>query len=1097
MENQAQPGAEQLLRGAFAVFGQPLMQSWLGQMYPHIAPGPFTPQGSYLDWLEQQEYDRRKQSILQTTVANDPEVMKVIKGIVAMLGHEWSPAMEQQAKTFQGAISTVAPLIMALAPDWWDAMHGSTGSEASLVSAVMDAHRYDPGFTPEKAHAQAQELARTMMSNPHMHRGFSLGQLGGIYREAAKRGLIRTGAPPQFTAEELAPVTDALSAVRDTMGPRGYDTNDISGMFAAVDTVAPKTLYDYGNAAREIRVGNYYQQRGGQYGALMRQGGLTPQTAGVSQAELNRQHQQLLENARTSPYGNLLAATGRAVHNKMVRPDSRAAEIVNRAMAGQPLDNFDPQNWQKMMVESGGDPGVMAHMQGQREANLGFWDRNPQYRDAMVPALRQQQYRLDHKPIFDSIDKQYARYGQAGPELASGAKERLAKAWGFNDLRNYNAIHNPQALMTASNVYNDANRYAQVRQETAYKGQDGPFRRAINSVKGGVPSLGEFGAVTFGGIPKTSADVQAHTPTVAVDLDGTLAKAPKKFDPKKIEAPRPGAKDAMEEFRRKGYRIVINTVRGDTALIKQWLEEHEIAYDHINENPDQPKDSSNKIIADVMIDDRGVDARPAWRRIVEQVVSRLERKKMASDSRECAEIRELLMCKQAIRGIPDRSNFGDPAALGVGEIVDMFLQRHKAQRAGEHYDLRIGTPRHGLLSWATKPTRMPKPGEKKMWKQQPVHSHAYGSFSGSIGTGYGKGEVRSERKDRILITKAEPTKIEFTIASSGTPERFILFKPEKWKDKSWLMINTTPTKPVPYAKVRHKKIPADKVEDLLDKMQEGTSVQAKIDGASSLVKLMRRSAEVLSYRTSKKNDRPIVHTERVFGKRPQLDIPPELAGAVLKGELYGQTADGKVIPPQSLGGMLNATIENSRKAQREKGVTIKNMIYDIQQRGKTPVDPKVTTYPERRKMIEELLPHLPADTFHLAEEATTPAAAKALWRKVLAGKHPLTEEGIVAHPPTGVPMKAKKLEETDVHIKDIFPGRKRLAGTAAGGFGYALEPGGARVGEVGTGLSDELRREMHKDPDAFIGRIARIRAQGQLPSGAWRAPALLALHEDY
>lgn len=173
------------------------------------------------------------------------------------------------------------------------------------------------------------------------------------------------------------------------------------------------------------------------------------------------------------------------------------------------------------------------------------------------------------------------------------------------------------------------------------------------------------------------------------------------------------------------------------------------------------------------------------------------------------------------------------------------------------------------------------------------------------------------------------------------------------------------------------------------------------------------------------------------------------------------------------------------------------MIYDIQQLGKRQIDPEKTTYAERRKMVEEVMPFLPADKFHISEEATNPEDAKALWRDVIEGRHPLTHEGIVIHPPTGRPLKAKQVEESDVHITDIFPGKHKYEGTAAGGFGYSLVPGGPRVGEVGTGLSDELRRQLYQDRDAFIGRVARIRSQEQHPSGAWRAPSLIALHEDY
>jgi hypothetical protein len=414
---------------------------------------------------------------------------------------------------------------------------------------------------------------------------------------------------------------------------------------------------------------------------------------------------------------------------------------------------------------------------------------------------------------------------------------------------------------------------------------------------------------------------------------------------------------------------------------------------------------------------------------------------------------------------------------------------------------------------------MPKPGEKHLVKLQPVHSHAYGSWQGTLGKGYGKGTVQTQDKGKVLITKASPTKIEFTLASKGTPERFILLKPEKWPEKDWLLINNSRRHVAPYEKIHYKKIDATDVEPFIDEMQEGSSVQAKLDGASSLIQVMQNGAlEILSYRTSK-SGRPIVHTERVFGGRPKVD--PALAGTVLKGELFGERkpktpgeaeragavpADTnissetgepaqRVIPPQELGGLLNATVEHSLGKQRARGIQLKNMLYDIQQRGKEHIDPEKVPYSERMQMLRGVLSKLPGDTFSVAEDVTDKEKAKQLWRDIVGRQHPLTHEGIVIHPATGKPIKAKQLEEADVYIRDIFPGKGRLAGRAAGGFGYSLEPGGPRMGEVGTGLSDELRRDLLARKEDFIGRRARIRSQEQHPSGAWRAPALIALHE--
>lgn len=97
--------------------------------------------------------------------------------------------------------------------------------------------------------------------------------------------------------------------------------------------------------------------------------------------------------------------------------------------------------------------------------------------------------------------------------------------------------------------------------------------------------------------------------TIAVDLDGTLAEKEEPFDPETIGAPIEKAIEYVRKFKDAGARIIIFTVRGDTQLVTNWLEEHDVPFDHINENPDQPEDSSGKVIADVYWDDRAFNAK--------------------------------------------------------------------------------------------------------------------------------------------------------------------------------------------------------------------------------------------------------------------------------------------------------------------------------------------------------------------------------------------------------------------------------------------------------------------------------------------------------
>jgi len=109
--------------------------------------------------------------------------------------------------------------------------------------------------------------------------------------------------------------------------------------------------------------------------------------------------------------------------------------------------------------------------------------------------------------------------------------------------------------------------------------------------------------------------------TVACDLDGTLAHAEEPFNPKTIGEPRKNALKAMTAFRKAGARLIIFTVRGDTELVKGWLEKHKIPFDYINENPDQPPDSSGKVFAHLYWDDRGVNAKDddSWEEVLELI----------------------------------------------------------------------------------------------------------------------------------------------------------------------------------------------------------------------------------------------------------------------------------------------------------------------------------------------------------------------------------------------------------------------------------------------------------------------------------------------
>lgn len=232
------------------------------------------------------------------------------------------------------------------------------------------------------------------------------------------------------------------------------------------------------------------------------------------------------------------------------------------------------------------------------------------------------------------------------------------------------------------------------------------------------------------------------------------------------------------------------------------------------------------------------------------------------------------------KGLPDPKDYGDISTLPVGELVPWFIQQHDALRAGKHLDVRLGPDQ--LFSWATK-KKLPEPGGKPIRLfQQPLHSQSYGGWQGILSGGYGAGKVTSKVRGKILLTKVKPDAINFTTAYQRHPERFKLIR-SKDDPKVWLLINVTPQVPLEFKKTHYTKVPAADVDKLL---QPGMSTSAKIDGAAAFLKLLKDRVELVSYRASKAG-RPILHTERVFGTLPKIDIPKELIGTVLRGEIYG------------------------------------------------------------------------------------------------------------------------------------------------------------------------------------------------------------------
>lgn len=445
-----------------------------------------------------------------------------------------------------------------------------------------------------------------------------------------------------------------------------------------------------------------------------------------------------------------------------------------------------------------------------------------------------------------------------------------------------------------------------------------------------------------------------------------------------------------------------------------------------------------------------------------------------------------LYTKQASAvGIPDRTDYGDVTSIPLNKKLKFVVQKHYAKRSGPHFDVRLGDTE--LHSWATR-KGLPKPGEKHLFIHQPIHSMDYGEFEGKILHGYGAGRVHTHESGSAIVTKATPDKISFTLLHRKFPEQFSLLKTE---DKNWLAINTTPTSPekfLPNSEAFQKlKMKAVKNPNL-DKLVNTHLISAKLSGASNLFKLRRDGVDVVSYRVSK-TGRPLIHTLKLMGlDKQKIKIPKDLVGTVLRGEVYGEQG-GKAIGEQVLGGLLNSSIEKSLDKQKAENIDLKAAIFDIVGFKGKPMD--------RVAKIKDILHYLPSNKFVQPEYAEGREKALKLIHQIARGRHNLTNEGVVAWPLAGgEPIKVKNYEETDVYVRGFSEGEGKYKGRGIGAIKYSLTPKGKIVGEVASGLTDETREELYKNPKDYIGRVANIKYRAQTRTGAYFQPSFIAFHES-
>ena len=402
---------------------------------------------------------------------------------------------------------------------------------------------------------------------------------------------------------------------------------------------------------------------------------------------------------------------------------------------------------------------------------------------------------------------------------------------------------------------------------------------------------------------------------------------------------------------------------------------------------------------------------------------------------------------RSAEGIPDRGKYGRLTGLEPGTLATISYQLHEAERAGRHYDFRIGTEETGLLSWATR-KGLPRPGERYAYFRQPVHSFDYGTFSGEIPSGYGKGKVTLLRYGNVLVTDVGPRHVRFSMSDgAGRVNRYLL---RKVGPDFWLMMNVTPR--INYGtRPRVVYIPSDTIDSILDDVRSRERA-VRSRGVRSFIQLVRKGAEILP---AQGRD---VLTEKVLWREARGRVPRELEGTMILAEVVGRTPKRELTPAE-VSALLEAPLEESLRKQRELQATLSVV----------PVSEGV----------------LPGGGSAPSEEVER--TLQSLLGSRLLRPEPPQNRNEPAYIPAGrevrlVPGHNQKV----LYIRDFDIGLDENDQPIVRAIHYSHRPNGPVVGSFGAGIPPEIARRMAMRPGQYIGRPVLVRYAKDLGQGKLR-----------
>ena len=439
---------------------------------------------------------------------------------------------------------------------------------------------------------------------------------------------------------------------------------------------------------------------------------------------------------------------------------------------------------------------------------------------------------------------------------------------------------------------------------------------------------------------------------------------------------------------------------------------------------------------------------------------------------------------------------------------------HPAARRGDHEDLRLVDGKGRAHSWAFQ--TLPAPGKSTYAVQQPTHKKEYALRTKpfTIPEGYGAtrpgAQVEPKFVSPVEVVEASNDKVRFLKHEGQNTQEFVVRKlvPSMGDIRPlWALHNATKNrqtgegKKIPAYKPKYKEVAPESI-DLNDQEQVMTP---KMDGAHVLVDLPGtgdKFARVYSYRPTARETGLIEHTFKFKDFQKRLGSP-EVKNTMIRAELWASDKDGKSIPAEQIGGILNAGVLKSRKKQEEMGVKLRLTGFDVVRHNGRNMENK--PFAEKLDVLNKVK-KVTRGFVEVPEVAATPEQKKKMLEQIKDRQRLDTDEGVVLHSlnKADAPVKAKFKPDIDVYVRKVFDKPKGKERGHAGGFEYSYTPDGPVVGRVGTGFDHNMRKDMLENPDRYVGRVAKVqsvrRAENITDTSqlnkALRAPSFQGWHLD-